>query len=301
MKAPCPPPTIPILSFRFQLSMTILSLGEAQHSAVCLGTVACFGEIVERDSGRFDEMLADEGRALSRALLGALHATLPFEYCPAVEPDVGQEREDTFEVDLAVAERAEAPGALIPWLVAAVDADAAARSELGVLDVKATDPLAVQFDECAVVELLQEEMARIVVDTGGGMLVCMVEERLEGGAVIDVRTGMEFVTDDAATVARIVEERPPATGEFLEGFVDQTRRPLRPRIDHVPGKSARKHGNVAQAELSGCIDALAHFARRPLRPLGAPKPWRMKARKTRVIGGMDCQHLAREIRRYFGN
>src|SRR5215469_10392211 len=246
-------------------------------------------------------MLADEGRALSGTLLGALHATLPLEHCPAIEPRVGQEREDAFEVDLAVAERAEAPGALVPWLVAAVDADAAVRSELGVLDVKATDPLAVQFDECAVVELLQEEVARIVVDTGGGMLVCMVEERLEGGAVIDVRTGMEFVADDAATVVRIVEERPPATGEFFEGFVDQTRRPLRPRIDHMPGKSARKDGNVAQAEPGGCVDALAHFARRPLRPRGTLKPWWMEARKTRLIGRMDCQHLARKIGGHFGN
>src|SRR5215831_20626076 len=167
MKAPCPPPTISILSFRFQLSMTILFLEQAQYSAVCLRTAACFGEIVERHSGRFDEMLANEGRALARALLGALHATLPFEYCPAVEPDLGQEREDTFEVDLAIAERAEAPGALIPWLVAAIDADASARSELGVLDVKATDPTAVQFDEGAIVELLQEEVARIVVWAAG--------------------------------------------------------------------------------------------------------------------------------------
>src|ERR1700746_2833618 len=116
MKAPWPPPTIPIRSFRFQLSMTILSLQQDQYTAVCPSAAACFSEVVERDSGRFDEMLADEGRAFSRALLGALHATLPFEYCPAVEPDLGQEREDTVEVVLAIAERAEAPGALIPWL-----------------------------------------------------------------------------------------------------------------------------------------------------------------------------------------
>src|SRR5215831_6230718 len=117
------------------------------------------------------------------------------------------------------------------------------------------------------------------------MLVRMVEEHLEGGTAL----------------ARIVEERPPATGEFLEGFVDHTRRPLRPGIDHMPGKSTRKHGKVAQAELGGRINALTHFARSPLRPRGTPKPRPMKARKTRVIGGMDCQHLAREIRRHLGD
>ena len=147
MKAPCPPPTIPILSLRFQLSMTLPPSGQAQHSAVCFGIAACSGKIVERDSGRLDEVLADEGRALARALLRALHAALPFEHRPAVEAGLGQQREDAFEVDLAVAQRAEAAGPLVPWLVPAIDADAPARPELGVLDVKAADPLAVQFDE----------------------------------------------------------------------------------------------------------------------------------------------------------
>ena len=36
------------------------------------------------------------------------------------------------------------------------------------------------------------------------MLVGMVEERLEGLAVIDVRTGMELVADNAAAVARVI-------------------------------------------------------------------------------------------------
>ena len=53
------------------------------------------------------------------------------------------------EVDLAVAQRAEPAGSLVPRLVAAVDADAAAGPELGVLDVEAADPLAVKLDEGA--------------------------------------------------------------------------------------------------------------------------------------------------------
>lgn len=52
---------------------------------------------------RLNKMLADEGSALARALFRTLHATLLFEHRPAVE---------------------------VP-----------ARPELGVLDVKAADPL----------------------------------------------------------------------------------------------------------------------------------------------------------------
>jgi len=113
-------------------------------------------------------MLADEGSALARALFRTLHATLPFKHRPAVEAGLSQQREYTFEVDLAVAQRAETAGPLIPGLIPAIDADAPARPELGVLDVKAADPLAIQLDKRAVVELLQQEMARIVVDASVG-------------------------------------------------------------------------------------------------------------------------------------
>ena len=100
-------------------------------------------------------MPGDERRALALPLLGALHAALPFQHGPAVEARLGQQREHAAEIDLAVAQRTEAAGPLRPRLIAAVDADAAARPELGVLDVEAADPLAVKLDERAVVELLQ--------------------------------------------------------------------------------------------------------------------------------------------------
>ena len=92
------------------------------------------------------------------------------------------------------------------------------------------------------------------------MVVGVIEEHLERGAVVDVGAGMKFEADDAAMVMRIVEQRPPAASEFLEGFVDETRRTLRPGIDHVPGKSARERGNVAQAKLRRSVDAFPHFA-----------------------------------------
>ena len=64
-------------------------------------------------------------------------------------------------------------------------------------------------------------MARIVVDARGRMVLGVFQEHLEGGAVVEVGAGMKFVAEDAALVARQVEQRPPAAGEFLEGLVDQ--------------------------------------------------------------------------------
>src|ERR1700722_5717938 len=61
-------------------------------------------------------------------------------------------------------------------------------------------------------------MARIVVDASSGMVVGVIEEHFKGGAVMDVGAWMELEPERAAAVAGIVEERPPAAGEFLEGL-----------------------------------------------------------------------------------
>jgi nucleoside-diphosphate-sugar epimerase len=42
--------------------------------------------------------------------------------------------------------------------------------------VETADPRSVELDEIAVVELLEEEVAGVVVDAGGGMLVDMIED-----------------------------------------------------------------------------------------------------------------------------
>ena len=56
----------------------------------------------------------DEFGAFARAVLGMLEAAFPFDHRPAGEVVGGQLGEDRAEVDLAVAERAEAAGALHP-------------------------------------------------------------------------------------------------------------------------------------------------------------------------------------------
>src|SRR5205823_5031120 len=110
-----------------------------QRAVLCrVGAAA--DKIVEGNGGRLDQVPGDERGAFARALLRALHAALPFEHRPAVKAGFGEEREDPAEIDLAVAQRAKAAGALVPGLIAAIDADAAARPELGVLHVEAADP-----------------------------------------------------------------------------------------------------------------------------------------------------------------
>ena len=64
------------------------------------------------------------------------------------------------------------------------------RVELGVLHVEGADALAVEVDEAQVVEALQEEMRRVVVDGEPPVPPRRVEELLEGRAVEDVLARM---------------------------------------------------------------------------------------------------------------
>src|SRR5690606_40324001 len=63
-------------------------------------------------------------RALARAVLRVLQAALPLQHRPAPEVVLRELREDRLEIDLPVAERAEAAGTVDPVLVAAIHAAA---------------------------------------------------------------------------------------------------------------------------------------------------------------------------------
>ena len=213
-------------------------------------------KVVEGHVGRLDDVIGDERGPLACALLGALHTALPFEDRPPTVVVLGKEREDAFKVYLAVAEGPEPPGATVPVLISAVDTDATVGVELRIFDVERPNALVVELDEMRIVELLQQEVARVVGDADRRMLIDLVEEHLEGGPVIEIGAGMELVAEGDTPVAGVIENGPPTRGELREGLVNDSLRPLGPRVDHVPGEAARHRGDVAGAEVHRCIDRL---------------------------------------------
>src|SRR5262245_49752173 len=126
MKAPRPPPTMPRLSGRAALASEVASTMatpsmDAEHAAVCGLIGAGAGEIVEGLLGDADDVVGDEPGALARAVLRMLETAFPLQHGPAREVVLRELGEDRLEIDLAVAERAEAAGAIGPGLVAAID------------------------------------------------------------------------------------------------------------------------------------------------------------------------------------
>src|SRR6266446_6081634 len=61
-------------------------------------------EVVEGATGRADDVLSHESRALARTVFRILQHTFPFNDCPTGKIVLGELREDTREVDLSVSE-----------------------------------------------------------------------------------------------------------------------------------------------------------------------------------------------------
>src|SRR3546814_10475105 len=101
--------------------------------------------------------------------------------------------ENPAEIDLPVAQRAEAAGAIDPVLKPAIDPRTSGGVEFGVLDVEHADPLVINVDELQIVERLQHIMAGIIEDVGARMIVDAREEAFEGHPVVQILAGMNLI------------------------------------------------------------------------------------------------------------
>src|SRR3546814_17476295 len=101
--------------------------------------------------------------------------------------------ENPAEIDLPVAQRAEAAGAIDPVLKPAIDPRTSGGVEFGVLDVEHADPLVINVDELQIVERLQHIMAGIIEDVGARMIVDAREEAFEGPPVVQILAGLNLI------------------------------------------------------------------------------------------------------------
>src|SRR5690606_34162271 len=138
---------------------------------------------------------------------------------------------DGGQIHLSVAQRAEPAGALQPSLIAGIATLSPIRVEFGILDEKGRDALVIAVYEGAIVELLQQNMRRIVIDRAALVPLERVEKHPEGHPVEDVLRGMKLVADIDALVLIGVKDRLPASGKLGKCLVNQASRPLRERVE----------------------------------------------------------------------
>jgi hypothetical protein len=238
-------------------------------------------------------VVADDGGALTRAVLRVLQAALPLQHCPAREIVLRELREDRLEVDLAVPERPEPTGPIDPVLVAAVHAAARTGAKLRVLDVEDADARVVSVDEAQVVDLLQQQVARVVQDLRARVVIHHVEEALEGRAVVQILARVDLEAQVHAARIEGIQDGAPATAQFGEGLLHQSRRALRPRIEIGPGQRAGESGMRGQSEALAGLGGQHQLLHRPGLAGGriAALVRRREAVEQTVVGGVDGYQL----------
>src|SRR4051812_46130493 len=100
--------------------------------------------------------------------------------------------------------------------------------------MEGADALRVDVNEGEVIQLLQDEMGRIVIDRTARMIAGALKKHLEGNAVANVLARMDLVAEVDTGFLVGVEDRTPAARQFVECGLDQARRPLRPGIQKRP-------------------------------------------------------------------
>jgi hypothetical protein len=135
------------------------------------------------------------------------------------------------------------------------------------------------------------------------MVADALQEHLEGDAVMQVFARMDLVADVDAAVLGMIEDRPPAPGQLVEGGLDETRRPLRPGIDIGPGQRAREARHRIDAHVLRGLERHLDLLDRPFLPRLriAAHLRRRKPVEGLVIGRMHGDELALQMGRQLGH
>ena len=207
------------------------------------------GEIVEGLLGDADDVIADEGRAFARAVLGMLQAAFPFQHRPAV---------------VAVLARAwrrcrrNRPGRRRASGSARRDSPrtgsrhrrpAPVRIELRVLDVEHLDALVIDVDVARDSRAAAARSGWDRRDVAARMVADALEEHLEGHAVVQILARMDLVADVDARRRRRRRGSASSASPARRRRLDQAGRTLRPGIEIGPGERAGEGHMAVEAEI----------------------------------------------------
>ncbi|MCY1363630.1 hypothetical protein D9M69_503990 [compost metagenome] len=125
------------------------------------------------------------------------------------------------------------------------------------------DALVVDVDKFEVVQLLQQEMRRVVVDAAARVVVHALQEHLEGGAVEQVFARVQFEANIAVGVFKGVEDGHPAFRELVKRRFDQPGGSLWPGVEKRPGQRTREAHVALEAQALRSLGGQDHLLHRP--------------------------------------
>src|SRR4051794_4333360 len=108
----------------------------------------------------------------------------------------------------------------------------------------------IDVDERQVIQLLQKEVGRIVVDVTARVAPDGVQEHLERDTVENVFAGMNLEADIDPVLLIEVQDRLPPASKLTEGLLDETCGALRPGIEVGECKRARKGDHYIEPKIA---------------------------------------------------
>jgi hypothetical protein len=116
--------------------------------------------------------------------------------------------------------------------------------------VEHPDTLVVKVNVLEVIELLQYEMRRIIQNIAARVVVNRGEKTLESGAIVEILSRVNFVTEINPRFIEDIKDRPPAVCQLPESGLNQSFRALWPWVNCVPDKRPGKSGVRVKSEIS---------------------------------------------------
>src|SRR5882762_9111549 len=280
-------------------TLIVSNLRETEHAAIRGLIRSGLCEVIERRARCLNYMACDEWSALGCALLGALDAAFPFEHRPAVEIMLREFGENPVEIYLAVPGRTKTSGAVDPGLIAAVHTLTSSGIELRVLDMKHLDPLVIKIQVLQIIELLQNEVAGVEQDIASRVTAHALEKHFKRRAVVQIFAGMNLETEINPRSVKCIENRLPASRQFVERGFDQPSGALRPWINIRPRERAGKCGMRAKAEIRRSFRRILQLLHSPSLPRARTPLHRVrrKAIERDVVSRMHRDKLPLQVRR----
>ena len=135
------------------------------------------------------------------------------------------------------------------------------------------------------------------------MLTDGFQKALERDAIVKILARMNLVREIDAFCVELIKYRPPAAREFREALLDESWRPLGPRIEVRPQQRAGKRRMSSETKMAARTRGEAELLDRPLlarRGATTQLGW-CESVKQGIEGGMDRDQLALQMRREFGD
>ena len=107
-------------------------------------------------------------------------------------------------------------------------------------------------------------MARVVQHVAARVVIHLRQKALEGHAVVQVFTGVNFVAQIDAMLVKAVQEWPPAASQFVKRLIQQQRVMRRPRVEVRPRQRPGEGGMRLQTQTRRRPRRIFYVLNRPL-------------------------------------